>query len=296
MPALDLDGLRDLYARVTAVPGAAEARGEAAPARSAERGQSAPVPAGSEAPEPLAAGSGPASGAASAAPAPAAPFLRRAAAIVWKDFTVERRTKEGINAMLFFAALVLFIFAFALGPDRTRLREAAPGLLWLAFVFTGVLGLARGFQAEREHDALEGLLGYPGDKGAIYLGKLLGNLLFVGSVELLVVPLMGVFYNLDLWGVAPALLGVALLGTIGFAALGTLYSALTVNLRFREVLLPLLLFPATVPVLLGGVEATAALIRDGTLGPAARWIGMLVAFDAVYLTACLLLFEYVIED
>ncbi len=227
---------------------------------------------------------------------PGAPFLRRVWAILWKDLTVERRTKESINAMLFFAALVLFIFAFALGPDREKLRDAAPGLLWLAFVFTGVLGLGRGFQAERENDALEGLLLHPGDKGAIYLGKLRGNLLFVGAVELLVIPLMAVFYNLDLWRVAPALFGVALLGTLGFAALGTLYSALTVNLRFREVLLPLLLLPPTVPVLLGGVEATTALIRDGALGEATRWLGVLAAFDAVYLTACLLLFEHVLED
>ncbi len=226
----------------------------------------------------------------------AAPFLRRAWAIVWKDITVERRTKESINAMLFFAALVLFIFAFALGPDREKLRDAAPGLLWLAFVFTGVLGLGRGFQAERENDALEGLVLYPGDKGAIYLGKLAGNYIFMGAVELLVIPLMAVFYNLDLWRVAPAILGVALLGTLGFAALGTLYSALTANFRFREVLLPFLLFPATVPVLLGGVEATAALVREGALGEAARWLGVLAAFDVVYLTACLLLFEHVIED
>jgi heme ABC exporter ATP-binding subunit CcmA/heme exporter protein CcmB len=270
----DLGGLRALYARCT----------EEGPAAAAASQVSRPAPASAGPPAALSREVGQGS------------FAARAAAILWKDFTVERRTKESTVAMLFFAALVLFIFAFALGPDRTKLRDAAPGLLWVAFVFTGVLGLSRGFQAERENDALEGLLLHPGDKGAIYVGKLAGSLLFVGAVEVLVVPLMAVFYNLDLWAVAPGILGVAFLGTLGFAALGTLYSALTANYRFREVLLPLLLLPATVPVLLGGVEATGALIREGALGAGERWLGILAAFDAVYLTACLLLFEYVVEE
>ncbi|HEX7127617.1 MAG TPA: heme ABC exporter ATP-binding protein CcmA [Thermodesulfobacteriota bacterium] len=299
----DLEGLRQIYARCTeemperaavavpvgAVPGVEPAlppRPEALPTRvdpapSSAARRSTGAPHGSAAAKPRPRGGS---------------FLARTRAILWKDVLVERRTKESTVAMVFFATLVLFIFAFALGADRTRLRDASPGLLWVAFVFTGVLGLARGFQVERENDALDGLLLHPGDKSPIYLAKLAGNLLFVGAVELLVIPLMAVFYNLDLWPVAPGILGVALLGTLGFAALGTLYSALTANFRFREVLLPLLLLPATVPVLLGGVEATGALIRDGALGDAKRWIGVLAAFDTVYVTACLLLFEHVIED
>ncbi len=285
----DLDGLRRIYARCTEEtlePLAERATVSVGASLAAHPGPLVAKVAAERAPRPCAA----------TPRRRGASFLARTRAILWKDVLVERRTKESTVAMVFFAALVLFIFAFALGADRTRLREASPGLLWVAFVFTGVLGLARGFQVERENDALEGLLLHPGDKGAIYLGKLAGNLLFVGGVELLVIPLMAVFYNLDLWAVAPAVLGVALLGTLGFAALGTLYAALTASFRFREVLLPLLLLPATVPVLLGGVEATGALIRDGALGDASRWIGILAAFDVVYLTACLLLFEYVIED
>jgi heme exporter protein B len=175
-----------------------------------------------------------------------------------KDVTVELRARERVNAMLFFAALVLFIFNFALGPDREKLREVAPGLLWLAFLFTGMLGLARSFQAERENECFEELLLTPGDRESIYYGKLAGNILFMLMAEALILPLFGVLYNLDIWEHLLSLALVALLGTVGFSTIGTLLAAMTAHLRAREVMLPLLLFPLTVPVILGSVRATEA--------------------------------------
>src|SRR3989338_6995589 len=174
-----------------------------------------------------------------------AELLRRTWAMTWKDVTVELRARERINAMLFFAALVLFIFNFALGPAREKRREGAPGLLWLAFLFTGMLGLGRSFQAERENEGFEELLLTPGDREAIFFGKLAGNILFMVTAEALILPLFGILYNLDIWGLLPSLALVAFLGTVGFSAIGTLLAAMTAHLRAREVMLPVLLFPLT---------------------------------------------------
>src|SRR5512136_1015325 len=145
-----------------------------------------------------------------------AEVMRRTWAMTWKDVRVELRARERMNAMLFFAALILFIFNFALGPDLSKLREVAPGLLWLAFLFTGMLGLARSFQAERENDCFEELLLTPGDRESIYFGKLAGNVLFMVMAEALILPLFGILYNLEIWAALPGLLLVAFLGTVGF--------------------------------------------------------------------------------
>jgi heme exporter protein B len=225
-----------------------------------------------------------------------ADVMRRTWAMTWKDVTVELRARERVNAMLFFAALVLFIFNFALGPDLGRLREVAPGLLWLAFLFTGMLGLGRSFQAERENECFEELLLTPGDRESIYFGKLLGNIVFMLMAEAVILPLFGVLYNLDLWSRLPGLALVALLGTVGFSTIGTLLAAMTAHLRAREVMLPLLLFPLTVPVILGSVRATDALLGGAGLGEVTHWLKLLVGFDVVFLVACPLAFEFVLEE
>ncbi len=222
--------------------------------------------------------------------------MRRTWAMTRKDVTVELRARERVNAMLFFAALVLFIFNFALGPDREKLREVAPGLLWLAFLFTGMLGLARSFQAERENDCFEELLLTPGDRECIYFGKLAGNVLFMVMAEALILPLFGILYNLDVWGALPSLALVALLGTVGFSTIGTLLAAMTAHLRAREVMLPLLLFPLTVPVILGSVRATEAILSGGGLGEVSHWLKLLAGFDVIFLVACPLAFEFVLEE
>jgi heme exporter protein B len=231
--------------------------------------------------------------------------LRRIWTVIWKDTLTERRTKAAFNAMAFFAGLVLLIFAFALGPDtpgfgpagQTLLQYVSPGLLWVAIMLTAVLALGRSFQVEMENGALEGLRLYPGDRRSIGIGKILSNVLTLIAMEALVLPIGAILYNLDLWPKLPALAGVFFLATIGLAAVGTFYAALTANLRAREVMLPLLLFPVMVPVVLGAVKATN-LILNGTLmeNELGMWVRLLVIFDVVFVTVCSLAFEYVIEE
>ena len=225
-----------------------------------------------------------------------AELLRRTWAMARKDVMVELRARDRMNAMLFFAALVLFIFNFALGPDLERLRAVAPGLLWLAFLFTGMLGLSRSFQAERENECFEELLLTPGDRESIFFGKLAGNVLFMITAEALILPLFGILYNLDIWGELPSLGLVAFLGTLGFSALGTLLAAMTAHLRAREVMLPLLLFPLTVPLLLASVRATEAVLAGEGLGAASHWLKLLAGFDLIFLVVSPLVFEFVLEE
>jgi heme exporter protein B len=215
--------------------------------------------------------------------------------VAWKDLLVERRSKETLNALLFFSLALLFVFQFALGPDRERLAAALPGLLWLGFILSGVLGLGRSFQVEREHDCWEGLLLAPGDKSAIYLGKLVGSLVLMLVVEALVLALFVVFFNVDLGGALPGLALVILLGTVGVAAVGTLFAAMTAQVRARELLFPVLLLPVLVPVLLGTVKVTEALLSREPLADVAHWLKLLVAADVVYLTVGLLTFDAILE-
>jgi heme exporter protein B len=222
-------------------------------------------------------------------------FARRALVVAWKDVLVERRSKETLNALVFFALLLLFVFQFALGPDRERLAGVLPGVLWLGFVLSGLLALGRSFLVEREHDCWEGLLLAPGDKSAIYLGKLAGNVLLMSVVEALVLGLFVVFFDIDITGAFPGLLVVVALGTLGLAAVGTLFAAMMAHVRAREVLFPVLLLPVQVPVLLGTVKATEALLLGEPLGAVAHWIKLLAAADVVYLAVALLTFDAILE-
>ncbi|HEX5727733.1 MAG TPA: heme exporter protein CcmB [Longimicrobiaceae bacterium] len=219
--------------------------------------------------------------------------LRRAGAVAWKDLTAERRTRANLNAVLFFAALMLLLFGFALGPDAEALRRAGAGIIWLTVLYSGVLVFHRSYQVELEGGALEALLLYPGDRKAVFLGKLLANLAFVLLVEAVVVPMASVFYHLPL---RPGLVGVLLLGTLGFVTLGTFYAALASRARAREVLLPLLLFPMLVPLLVGAVEATGAVLERNAMGDAGSWLRLLAVFDLVFLVAAAMAFEHVIGD
>lgn len=222
-------------------------------------------------------------------------FARTAWAVVWKDLLVERRSKEGMNALVFFAVLLLFLFAFALGTDPARLRAVLPGLLWIAFLLAGLLGLGRAFLVERENDCLEGLVLAPGDKGAVYLGKLGATVALMLAMEAAFFLAVGVFYNIDLWTALPRLFLVAFLGTVGFAALGTLFAAMTLQLRAREVLFPLLLLPPVVPVLLAAVQLTEAALDGAPWGAVGPWVSLLIGFDVIFVVAGLLTFEFVLE-
>ena len=222
-------------------------------------------------------------------------YARRALAVAWKDFAVERRSKETLNALVFFSLLLLFVFQFTLGGDRERLAAVLPGVLWLGFVLSALLALGRTFLVEREHDCWEGLLLAPGDKSAIYLGKLAGNVLVMAVVEAALLVLFTVFFGLDLTGALPRLIVVLALGTLGLAAVGTLFGAITAQVRARELLFPVLLLPAQVPVLLGAVSATEIVLAGQPLAEAAQWLKLLAAADVVYLVVGLLTFEFVLE-
>ena len=222
-------------------------------------------------------------------------YMRRAWIVVWKDVLSERRSKESLNALVFFSILLLFVFQFALGPERARVEAALPGLLWLGFILAGLLAFGRTFLVERENDCWEGLVLSPGDKSAIYLGKLAGNVLLMAVVEAVLLLLFTVFFGLDFTGVLPALCLVLALGTLGLAAVGTLFGAITAQLRARELLFPVLLLPAVVPILLGSVSATQSVILGQPLAEAAAWLKLLAAADLVYLVVGVLTFEFVLE-
>jgi heme exporter protein B len=222
-------------------------------------------------------------------------LARRAWAVLWKDLLVERRAKEGANALGFFAILLLFLFYLALGPDRERIEAALAGLFWLAFLLAGVLGLGRSFALERENDCLDALVLAPGDKGGLYLGKVAGTTALMLGMEVVFVVATGLLYNLDLWAAVPRLLLVAFFGTVGFAAVGTLFAAMTAQLRAREVLLPVFLLPLVVPVLLAAVRLTEATLAGEPWSGAAAWWQLLLGFDVVFVVAGMLTFEFVLE-
>jgi heme exporter protein B len=222
-------------------------------------------------------------------------FTRRALVVAWKDLLVERRSKETLNALLFFSLLLLFVFQFALGPDRERLAGVLPGVLWLGFILSALLALGRTFLLEREHDCWEGLLLAPGDKSAIYLGKLGANLTLMAVVETLVLALFVIFFDIDLTRAFPGLVLVVALGTVGLGAVGTLFAAMTAHVRAREVLFPVLLLPVQIPVLLATVKATEALLLGEPLGAVAHWVKLLVAADVMYVVIGLLTFDVVLE-
>lgn len=222
--------------------------------------------------------------------------LRRAGAILWKDLLIELRTKQSFGAMIFFAALVLFLFAFAIGPDPDQLRSLAGGLLWVGIAFTGTLSLSRTYHSEEVAGGLEGLRLYPGEPRSIYLGKLAGNLAMLLAVELLLFPTAAVLFHMPLLDHGLALAGIALLGTFGFSVVGTFYAALTVHIRARELMLPLLVFPALVPVLLGAVNASTLVLRGDPLGNLGSWVRLLAAFDIIFFVICTWIFPILLEE
>jgi heme exporter protein B len=223
-------------------------------------------------------------------------LVRRALAIARKDLLAEWRDRESFTAMVFFAFLILFLYSFAFGGDQALIRAASSGLLWLALIFTSVLGLARSVQWELENECLDGLLLYPAQREAIYLGKLLGNLAVISLVELVIFPLFAVLYNVDLWSQLPKLLLIALPGTVGLAAVGTLLSSMTAGLRAREAMLPFLLFPLMIPLILAVVRGTEVVMRGEPFDLAVPWLKLMGAFDVVFVTASLLMFEYLVEE
>lgn len=226
--------------------------------------------------------------------------LRREAAVALaiarKDATSELRGRHATVSTLFFAAIVLLLFGFALGPDSARLAAAAPGLLWLAVVFAGILAVGRLHLLETDDGALEQLALYPVSRRAIYAGKALGGFAVMLALGLLVLGAVGILFAVELGAAWLPLVTTVVLGAIGIAAVGTFYAAVTVRLRAREVMLPLLMLPVLAPLLLGAVKATAAALAGDPFGELGAWLQLLVAFDIVMLVAGAATYGYLLEE
>ena len=223
-------------------------------------------------------------------------FFRVIRWIVWKDLISEIRSRENVSSMFFFALIIILIFSLSLSMDQEMVKEMIPGILWIAFSFTGIIGLGKSFLVETQNDCMENLLMAPIPKGAVYLGKLLGNFLFMLVVEIIILPLFVIFFNLDIFGQIPMIMLICFLGTLGLAAMGTLLSAMTVQIKAREVMFPLMLLPLVVPVIIGAVEATKGALNGDPLQLYQQWIQLLAVFDLVFLIVSYWLFEFILED
>jgi len=221
-------------------------------------------------------------------------LLAKALVIAWKDILSETRTREIITSVLVFAVLVIVIFHFAFGGSQQEMLELAPGMLWVTFSFAGVLSLNRSFIKEKEENCLEGLMVCPVSREAIYVGKMLGSLLFMLLVETIVLPIFALLFNVGV--ISLPLVAIALLATVGFAAVGTLFSALAVNTRAREMVLPILFFPIVAPVIIGAVNASAAILNGDPWSSMSAWFGIIAAFDVIFLVVSFLVFPFVIEE
>jgi len=224
--------------------------------------------------------------------------IGKAIAVCGKDLRIEWRNLDNLPAMFFFSLLVLVIFNFGFDFATADFLLLGPGVLWVAFSFAGVLAFGHSFTLEREADCIQGLIIAPIDPGTLYLGKMLANLISMLLVEAVILPLCGVLFNFDLLEVLGKLSLVVLVHTLGFASVGTLFGAMTARTRRGDVLLPILLFSVSVPLMISAVKTTAAALggdADPT-GAARAWLIMAAIFDVVFLAASYLTFEYVIEE
>lgn len=220
-------------------------------------------------------------------------FLAITRATLEKDIRLEWRSKDAINAMLFFALLVVVIFSFSFDPTAEESRRIAGGLIWVAFLFAAVVALNQTWARELRNQVLDAYRVSPAPANPLFLAKALGNFIFVCVLEALMTPLFIMFYKLRALGPAWELLPIAVLGTWALVVNGTFFAALSIRTRAREIMLPLLLFPLSIPALIGMVNATAAILTGEE--STRFWIALLVAYDVVFTTACLLLFETVLE-
>jgi heme exporter protein B len=218
--------------------------------------------------------------------------------LAWKDLLMEFRTKQMLNSMVVFSLLVIVIFNYSFTNIlfNVKIFDIAPGILWISFTFAGMLGLSRAFASEKEEGCLDGLRLCPVDPSVIYLGKVSSNLVIMFIIEAIIIPLFMVLFNFrDIKGLA-GLIVIVLLGTLGFMLVGTLFSALTVNMRTREILLPVILFPIIIPLIVSAVSATQKVLTTGDLWDATNEVRVLVVYNVAFFIAAQLLFEYVIED
>jgi len=222
-------------------------------------------------------------------------MLHTAGVVLWKDLKIELRTRDAVSAALVFSVLVLVIFNFALDVNTPEMRRLGAGFFWVAFAFSGTLSLNRSFALEKESGAGRALALAPVDPAGVYLGKFLANMVFLFVTQLAVLPAFIVFFNVPivadrLWALAASFI----LGSAGFAAVGTLFSAVASNTRMRELMLPLLFLPLVVPALIGAVETTSFAL--GAVDNASFWFRLLIVYDVIFVTVSLMVFEYALEE
>lgn len=220
-------------------------------------------------------------------------FWHKVLAITWKDVLSEFRTREIVFSVLVFTLLVIVIFNFAFGASQDTIHLVAPGMLWVTFTFAGVLSLNRSFIIEKEEGCLEGLMVCPVSREAIYVGKMLASLLFMLSVEVVALPIFAILFNLD---ISFQLIVITLFTTVGFVVVGVLFSALAINTKAREMVLPLLFLPIVVPLIIAAVEGSGLALAGESWGEIALWLQIIGAFDVIFLVVSFWVFSYAIEE
>jgi heme exporter protein B len=221
-------------------------------------------------------------------------FVKAMMAVVWKDLTAEIRSREVFSAMLIFALLVVLIFNFALELEAGTRASITSGVLWVTFTFAGTLGLNRSMALEKDRGCMDGLLMAPVDRSAIYMGKVIGNLVFMLAVEIVVIPLFSILYNVNL--INAGLILAVFLGSIGYIAVGTLLSSMAVQTRTRDMLLPILLFPVVIPLVVAAVKASSGFIQALPMTDITPWLNMLLVYDVIFLVVAWMVFDYVVEE
>ena len=224
--------------------------------------------------------------------------MKEALAVIWaigrKDLLLETRNKDVIVAISAFALLVLMIFTFAIDINQVNAKLTGPGILWASIAFAGVTGLNRAFALELEGNTLEALMLAPISRDLIYAGKMFGNFLFITAAQIIVIPIFAVLFNLAVlrW----EMLVVSLLTTIGFSAIGTLFAAMTIRVRAREVMLPLLFLPVVTPLIMAAVESTSHVVNDSSWPEIYQWIQLAIAFDIAFIVVSAFIFQQILED
>src|SRR6266478_4842773 len=216
--------------------------------------------------------------------------------IARKDLSIEFRTRSAFFSAVAFSLKKKVIFYYAWDPTAVTATDLAPGVLWVIFTFSGLLGLHRSFGVETADHAIDGLLASPVSREAIFLGKAIANLIFVAAVQAIAIPALALFYNLRIAEVAGPLIAIAILAAIGLVAVGTLFSAMAVNTRLAELLLPMLALPFFVPIVIAAAQATAKLLNGRPVVEVGAWLKLLLAFDIVFVAACTLAYPFTVED
>lgn len=223
-------------------------------------------------------------------------FLQQVWAILAKDLKAEWRTREIFSSMFVFAVLVVVVFNFAIGANPELIQQVAPGVLWVALLFATVLGLQRSVQTEGQEDCLHGVLLALGDRSALFVAKTLGNMLYLLIVAICTFPLFSIWFRLDIVSCLGSLGVILVLGMLGFSAVGTLFSFIALNIRTREIMLPLLFLPVSVPLTIAAVYATAKLLAGKTLAEITDYLTLMTVFDVVFVALALMTFDFILEE